>query len=517
MTGNPPFTGDNISSVYSKIKAVDYKFPAYFSKELRKLFSKLLVRDPKLRADMDMIRRDEWVNFEEAELPIRITPKIVGNAEPSQIGQFISSIHHDQAFVIYTFQSHLMDVNRITSLKKQSLKMQSKANADTPIVNIDEIIRTRAGSVQIDSAQPRASIAARGRRMSVQSSINPTLNSPQLSVPISTATNAGNFATASGFRAKRRNTLTSATNGPLSLKVAIEVDDSISSEQLLNTNLNSHSRPPTWNPSITNGNDSKSLSPTSPSSSSTLQIYPISKTRRRRNTETSLNLDKPGLQISHDRDFNVLRRMSQVGPTTVSEVKIVSDMTKNARRNTGTLVPQPPYVEVGSDEQTINISMLRTKRIQPLFSSGPEDLDPMQDVEIVNEIKEVEASEITTEEIEKWHLLHKPPKQIRTVRFNFNSNTTSSAAPFLVFQEVTRALMCIQKMHDNNLKFTRPNDLYLLACSLNSTVAEDRIEFEVEVCKLWLMKVHGVRIKRISGNPFIYKDVYSTFVSLLQF
>ncbi|KAI8849808.1 kinase-like domain-containing protein [Chytridium lagenaria] len=32
MTGRPPFTGDSISALYSKIKAVDYKCPDYFSK-----------------------------------------------------------------------------------------------------------------------------------------------------------------------------------------------------------------------------------------------------------------------------------------------------------------------------------------------------------------------------------------------------------------------------------------------------------------------------------------------------
>jgi serine/threonine protein kinase len=34
MTGKPPFTGENISALYSKIKAVDYKCPEYFSKGL---------------------------------------------------------------------------------------------------------------------------------------------------------------------------------------------------------------------------------------------------------------------------------------------------------------------------------------------------------------------------------------------------------------------------------------------------------------------------------------------------
>ncbi|KAI9208700.1 kinase-like domain-containing protein, partial [Polychytrium aggregatum] len=64
MTGRPPFVGENISALYSKIKAVDYKCPDYFSPELRKLLSRILVRDPKARIDMEGLRNDPWVNFE---------------------------------------------------------------------------------------------------------------------------------------------------------------------------------------------------------------------------------------------------------------------------------------------------------------------------------------------------------------------------------------------------------------------------------------------------------------------
>ncbi|KAI9364379.1 kinase-like domain-containing protein, partial [Zopfochytrium polystomum] len=65
MTGKPPFTGENISALYSKIKAVDYKCPDYFSKELRALLAKMLKKDPKLRTDMAGLRNDPWVNLDE--------------------------------------------------------------------------------------------------------------------------------------------------------------------------------------------------------------------------------------------------------------------------------------------------------------------------------------------------------------------------------------------------------------------------------------------------------------------
>ncbi|RKO94681.1 kinase-like domain-containing protein, partial [Blyttiomyces helicus] len=62
MTGKPPFVGENISALYAKIKAVDYKCPPYFSKGLEMLLSKIFVKDPKARIDLDGIRSDPWVN-----------------------------------------------------------------------------------------------------------------------------------------------------------------------------------------------------------------------------------------------------------------------------------------------------------------------------------------------------------------------------------------------------------------------------------------------------------------------
>ncbi|KAI8593281.1 kinase-like domain-containing protein, partial [Geranomyces variabilis] len=67
MTGRPPFSGENISALYNKIKAVDYKCPEYFSRGLRQVLAKILVKDPKVRICMADLREDPWVNFEEIE------------------------------------------------------------------------------------------------------------------------------------------------------------------------------------------------------------------------------------------------------------------------------------------------------------------------------------------------------------------------------------------------------------------------------------------------------------------
>ncbi|KAI8799601.1 KA1 domain/Ssp2 C-terminal domain-containing protein [Cladochytrium replicatum] len=127
------------------------------------------------------------------------------------------------------------------------------------------------------------------------------------------------------------------------------------------------------------------------------------------------------------------------------------------------------------------------------------------------------VTDITKNELENWHSLHRPPKQIRSVRFAYNSTTTSSAPPSQIFMSVHQALVLIQKREPSNrLTFTRVPDLYMLNCEYVPVNADDRIEFEIEVCKLWLLKLHGIRVKRLSGNPFVFKDLYHSLVDFMK-
>ncbi|KAI8918226.1 KA1 domain/Ssp2 C-terminal domain-containing protein [Powellomyces hirtus] len=126
------------------------------------------------------------------------------------------------------------------------------------------------------------------------------------------------------------------------------------------------------------------------------------------------------------------------------------------------------------------------------------------------------AVQPSQKEIESWHLIHRPAKIIRTVRFAFHSATTSTQSPSTVFQEVHRVLSDISRIHDGKMFYKRVEDYYMFNCKLTQPNAEDNLEFEVEVCKVWLLKIHGVRIKRLSGNPFLFKEVYSDLVSSLE-
>ncbi|KAI8909095.1 KA1 domain/Ssp2 C-terminal domain-containing protein, partial [Gorgonomyces haynaldii] len=89
----------------------------------------------------------------------------------------------------------------------------------------------------------------------------------------------------------------------------------------------------------------------------------------------------------------------------------------------------------------------------------------------------------------------------RSLRFTFNSNTTSSKNPDEIIQEVIR---------NCNLKSITHRLLsrYLLECTYAPPASKEPVKFEVEVCKLpRLNNLHGLRFKRLSGQSQDYKEV----------
>ncbi|KXS17055.1 kinase associated domain 1-containing protein [Gonapodya prolifera JEL478] len=94
----------------------------------------------------------------------------------------------------------------------------------------------------------------------------------------------------------------------------------------------------------------------------------------------------------------------------------------------------------------------------------------------------------------------------RSLRFTFNSNTTSSKPPDEIVQEVLTICDKLDVKH-------RMSSRYVVECTYNAN-AEEAIKFEVEVCKLPRLKnLHGLRFKRIGGDSNEYKEICEKILS----
>ena len=97
------------------------------------------------------------------------------------------------------------------------------------------------------------------------------------------------------------------------------------------------------------------------------------------------------------------------------------------------------------------------------------------------------------------------PGEPRSLRFTFNSNSTSSKNP----DEIVGEVLATCKKHQIAHKLVNK---YVIECSHAS--GPEPVKFEIEICKLPRLKnLHGLRFKRVSGPSSDYKDVCELILS----
>ncbi|RKP18109.1 Pkinase-domain-containing protein, partial [Rozella allomycis CSF55] len=101
------------------------------------------------------------------------------------------------------------------------------------------------------------------------------------------------------------------------------------------------------------------------------------------------------------------------------------------------------------------------------------------------------------------------PRQtpIRTVRFAFSANTTSVKPPDDLIDQL------IEILAQQNLMFNHHSS-YVIDCRYVSGVNQE-VVFEIEICKVWLLKIHGIKFRRISGNAMVFKNIIELIIGHL--
>ncbi|KAJ3318960.1 Protein kinase [Boothiomyces sp. JEL0866] len=116
-------------------------------------------------------------------------------------------------------------------------------------------------------------------------------------------------------------------------------------------------------------------------------------------------------------------------------------------------------------------------------------------IERMNKVSDIDdKTKLTLEEIQEWHSIHRPPKLIRTMKISCRKGLTSTLDPPVMFQDLHRALVGLQQ--SNDLVLVKTPDFYIFSVKIGN-----KIELEIELCKIWLLKLHALKITAKYGNP----------------
>lgn len=174
-----------------------------------------------------------------------------------------------------------------------------------------------------------------------------------------------------------------------------------------------------------------------------------------------------------------------------------SDMQKASKQDENSQSsPSNPRVERKRNNTIVGILRDRIRRPSEMMAAMSPSESKGNDIDDSSEMGSVTPGEE-----------NKP----RSLRFTFNSNTTSSKQPDEITAEIVKActkLAVTQKMASK----------YLVDCSWNNPASgKETTRLEIEVCKLpRLNNLHGLRFKRLGGNSSDYKEICEKLLATIQ-
>eukprot|EP01111_Echinosteliopsis_oligospora_P000632 TRINITY_DN1070_c0_g1_i1.p1 TRINITY_DN1070_c0_g1~~TRINITY_DN1070_c0_g1_i1.p1 ORF type:complete len:749 (+),score=253.74 TRINITY_DN1070_c0_g1_i1:425-2671(+) len=97
-------------------------------------------------------------------------------------------------------------------------------------------------------------------------------------------------------------------------------------------------------------------------------------------------------------------------------------------------------------------------------------------------------------------------KSIRTIKGVFNVDTTTMKTPDQIVAEITRVL------GEDHIEFKHKG--YTFKCKQKQ--ADEKIQFDMEICQLEGLNMNGVRFKRISGGVWPYRNTCQTLIANMK-
>lgn len=103
------------------------------------------------------------------------------------------------------------------------------------------------------------------------------------------------------------------------------------------------------------------------------------------------------------------------------------------------------------------------------------------------------------------------PDKLKEVKGVFSVDTTTTQPPDQIMAEIKRVLSAEMEAEPNSVTYK------LKGYSFHCTYPAHRLKFHMEVCRIKNLDLNGIKLKRIKGDLWIYKDTCQKLLAKLQF
>ncbi|KAJ3201445.1 Map microtubule affinity-regulating kinase [Clydaea vesicula] len=488
-----------------------YRIPFYLSDTCEKLLRKFLIRDPCKRGSLEMLIDDPWINEGYDSSPIQ-----------SDIGQ---SFAHDSSIVTLIEQRFKLD--KATVMKSLTENAYDDIAAIYYLLHFEKETRGKIED-EVNSAQL---LLASPTTVVIPELDSTDSSDPTFPVTLKTGvkpSTSPNSTTAVKGNSKNQDQTKSAT-----LK-KVDEDGTVQEEEV--AELPSSSIRPKVDTRqkakrrVTVGGEAEFAKLELEEEQNNLLKKNQAAAEARNATPTVVTKD-----FSEDTTLNTNRNHSQSSPpkqmspptkpapvfeqnssgsTSQNQQQAVPTIeVENSEKAVSATTAQPSAGEEGQQVQqqrkrhnTI-VGILRSTIRRPSESGQPPLVSPSADKGPAD-FPQAPNSSLPAEDNGSTDSTDKPGEP-RSLRFTFNSNSTSSKPPDEIVAEVVQACKKHFVIHKIASK-------YLVECNLAGMNGEN-IKFDIEICKLPRLKnLHGLRFKRLSGASAEYKDICEKILSTVE-
>ncbi|KAJ3122404.1 MAP/microtubule affinity-regulating kinase 3 [Nowakowskiella sp. JEL0407] len=462
-TGCLPFDGKNLQEMRESVCRGKYRIPFYLSDSCEKLLRKFLIRDPYKRASLDMLIDDPWINESYDNSPIFV--------DVSQ------RVEEDETII--KLMEAKFKIDKEALLKGLRENVYDDTTAIYYLLYHEKDTRSQlAAEVALATSGPRPAVTEQSRAKDKEQKVTPTMGAIDEDGVAQEATEGVAPLTRPQQKAKpkkRRFTVGGEA------EVAKLADEDPEAAELLKKVQNQPNKDDTAKPSVGNAIPARNETTAIPQSTMMVPQPP--------SHQAPQNVPASVLTISNSpNDHNVTGGGAPAG----SDDGTTNGGTSQRKRH-----------------NTI-VGILRSHiRRQSEFSNGMTPISPSADKggdtlgsQATNGTANNADSPQTASRNSTTSTPASDENKPRSLRFTFNSNTTSSRPPDEIVQEVTN--VCTK----NGISYKIPSRFLIECVWTNPVAGKDGVKFEIEICKLPRLKnLHGLRFKRVGGSSTDYKDI----------
>ncbi|KAJ3078968.1 Serine/threonine-protein kinase par-1, partial [Rhizoclosmatium hyalinum] len=489
-TGCLPFDGKNLQEMRESVCRGKYRIPFYLSDVCEKLLRKFLIRDPYKRSNLDFLNDDPWINEGYAESPIArdISTKV---QEDETIIKLLETKYNIAPDAVYKClrENIYDDVAAMYYLLYYDKEAKSRRSSEQPGSGVPSIqIPSSSTSPPIASPVEMAKSASAAVPPTSTSTSSTSTSKPDAAAPVKSQLRPQQAGTTD----KKRRFTVGSENDAAKLSDESETPKTTGMQQIMesievNTNALGARQVPMDTSRLNNAQSSRDSRDQGANIIPTIDIQ---------DDPTGGNIGGAGSKMGHSMTMSVspsaFRKDGLGGSAQNTKDGSTEEVGNNGRKRGNTIVGLFRNIRRTSDV-TAMAPLIQNlgKNTANANPEGPRET--MATVAVDESMSTIDTmmSQLKTED-------NKP----RSLRFTFNSSTTSSKPP----DEIVKGVVGSLEKHSVTFRTVTP---FLLECFwANPTPGKDGVKFEIEVCKLPRLKnLHGLRFKRLAGSSTDYKDI----------